>query len=88
MKVKVGTFAKSKAGHDWNQIYVIIDCDDEYVYLADGKNRTVDRPKKKKIKHIQPILCMNETIRAKIENNNLLSNEEIKKAIKDYKAED
>ena len=43
----IGMLASSKAGHDRRQIYVIIGEDDEYVYLADGRNRTVDRPKKK-----------------------------------------
>lgn len=50
-----GMLASSKAGHDRKTIYVIIDEDDEYVYLADGRNRTVDRPKKKNRKHIQII---------------------------------
>lgn len=50
-----GMLAISKAGHDRRNVYVIIEEDDEYVYLADGKNRTVDRPKKKNKKHIQII---------------------------------
>lgn len=51
----IGMLASSKAGHDRRQIYVIIGEDDEYVYLADGRNRTVDRPKRKNKKHIQII---------------------------------
>ena len=54
----IGMLASSKAGHDRRQIYVIIGEDDEYVYLADGRNRTVDRPKKKNRKHIQLIKKM------------------------------
>ena len=51
----IGMLAMSKAGHDKNTVYVITDADDEYVYLADGKIRTLDKPKKKKRKHIQII---------------------------------
>lgn len=54
----IGMLASSKAGHDRRQIYVIIGEDDEYVYLADGRNRTVDRPKRKNKKHIQIIKKM------------------------------
>ncbi len=54
----IGMLASSKAGHDRRQIYVIIGEDDEYVYLADCRNRTVDRPKKKNRKHIQLIKKM------------------------------
>ncbi len=53
-----GMLAISKAGHDRRNVYVIIEEDDEYVYLADGKNRTVSRPKKKNKKHIQIIKKM------------------------------
>ena len=53
--IEVGMLARSKAGHDKDQIFVIIKTEQEYVYLADGKTRTVSRPKKKKQKHIQII---------------------------------
>ena len=58
----VGKFAKSKAGHDKDQIYVIIKEDPEYVYLMDGKIKTVDKPKKKKKKHIQLILKQDDNV--------------------------
>ena len=47
-KFEAGMLAKSKAGHDTGKIYVIADTDDAYVYLVDGKIRTLDKPKKKK----------------------------------------
>ena len=54
-EVRTGMLAKSKAGHDKGQVYVIMDTDDAYVYLADGRIRTLCRLKRKKKKHIQPI---------------------------------
>ena len=51
----IGMLAVSRAGHDSKTTYVIIGEDSEYVYLADGRIRTVDRPKKKNKKHIQII---------------------------------
>ena len=51
----IGMLAVSRAGHDRKTTYVIIDEEDEYVYLADGQIRTVDRPKRKNKKHIQVI---------------------------------
>lgn len=47
--------ASSKAGHDKKTVYVIIEEDKEYVYLADGKTRPLTKPKKKNKKHIQII---------------------------------
>ena len=50
-----GLLAKSTAGHDEGKVYVIIDVEDAYVYLVDGEIRTLENPKKKKIKHVQII---------------------------------
>lgn len=82
MNKYIGCFATSIAGHDHNNIYVIIDADDEYVYLVDGKIRKVNNPKKKKLKHVQLIKRTDDTIAGMINNNVALSNEDIKYAIK------
>ena len=76
MNKYIGCFATSIAG------YVIIDADDEYVYLVDGKIRKVNNPKKKKLKHVQLIKRTDDTIAGRINNNVALSNEDIKYAIK------
>lgn len=75
-----GDFARSKAGHDKDKIYVIIHEDDEYVYLSDGNIRKTDHPKKKKKKHVQLIYN-------KEQPNIKTQNEAIKRAIKLYKEE-
>jgi len=55
-KFEKGMLAKSKAGHDEGNVYIIVETDKDFLYLADGKIRTLDRPKRKKRKHVQPIL--------------------------------
>ena len=55
MTLEAGMFAKAKAGHDKNCIYVIISVNDEYVYLADSLEEGTRRIKKKNRKHIQVI---------------------------------
>ena len=55
-RFKAGMLARSKAGHDIGKVYVIIEVDDAYVYLADGSIRTLKNPKKKKRKHVQ-VIC-------------------------------
>ena len=49
-----GQVVFSKSGRDKGKIFVILSVEAEYLYLVDGKLRTLDRPKKKKIKHVQP----------------------------------
>ena len=54
-RAEIGMFARSKAGHDKGKLYIILRTESEYVYLTDGKLRPMANPKKKKIKHIQPM---------------------------------
>ena len=55
-RYETGMLARSKAGHDKGHVYVIFDTDETYVYLTDGSIRTIEKPKKKKKKHVQ-IIC-------------------------------
>lgn len=50
-----GMLVKSKAGHDKGKVYVIFQMDEKYVYLVDGKLKTLAKPKKKKYCHVQVI---------------------------------
>ncbi len=77
-------FAKSKAGHDKDEIFIILYIEDEYVYLVDGKSRSIDKPKKKKMKHIQVINRIDHELQRKIEANITINDEDIKRAIKLY----
>jgi len=84
-----GKFARSKAGHDRMKVYVIVKEEAEYVYLADGVYKTLDKPKKKSKKHIQIIhKGQDENLTEKLLNKKRVSDEEIKRAIKLYERED
>lgn len=76
-----GMLAWSRAGHDEGQLYVILRVEDEYLYLTDGRLRPLERPKKKKIKHVQvlrriPEELMNMPVEA-------VKNEDIRRIIKE-----
>lgn len=57
---ETGMLAKSLAGHDKGKIYVIINIEETEIWLADGENRTLDKLKKKKKKHVQLIRQKND----------------------------
>ena len=81
-----GFLASSKAGHDKDKVYIIIKEDTEYVWLADGKLKTVDQPKKKRKKHIQIIRYFNnEEVQSKLLEGREVSDLEIVMVLKKYK---
>jgi len=48
-----GQVVFSKRGRDKNKAFVVLEVADEYVFLADGQLRPLERVKKKKVKHVQ-----------------------------------
>ncbi len=49
----VGKIVCSKAGRDKGYFMVVTDCKDDFVFVCDGKERPLERPKRKNTKHLQ-----------------------------------
>lgn len=77
-----GFLARSKQGHDKGELFLIIREEDPYVFLADGKGRTLKKPKKKKKKHVQIMKKRPLGIPDSGEEGFCLRNEDIKRVIK------
>ncbi len=75
-------FAKTKAGHDKNQIYFLLKEDEEYVYLVNGTTKSLEKPKKKNKKHIQLIKNLPTEVTGVMGAG--MTNENVKRAIKIY----
>ena len=50
--INTGDIVVSITGHDRGEHYLVIDCDKDFIYVADGRLKTLDKPKKKNIKHV------------------------------------
>lgn len=79
----IGRFAYSKAGHDKGVLYLIVREEGEYVFLCDGRLRTMEHLKRKSKKHIQPIYRYEaDAVGEKLREGIPVRDEEIKRAIK------
>ena len=74
--------AKSLCGHDKNEIYVVYREENDFVYLINGKTKTIEKPKRKKQRHIQIIKNLPEEIIEMVSQE--FTNETAKKIIKHY----
>ena len=54
MEIQTGSIVYSKAGRDKSNILLVLKVEDGYAYVADGIQRKVDKPKKKKLIHLAP----------------------------------
>ena len=66
------------------KIFIILSVEGEYVYLADGKCRSLEKPKRKKIKHIQPTKFVSEFLKEKLIEKSYLLNADIVKVLREY----
>ena len=56
MEIKCGSIIISSAGHDSGRPMVVVGAEGGFVFVADGKERKLDSPKKKNIKHVRRTL--------------------------------
>lgn len=68
MDITVGTIAYSKAGRDKHNMFIVLKVEDGYAYIADGDTRKAEKPKKKKLIHLQKTNYVYENISENIEN--------------------
>ncbi|MDI6604388.1 MAG: KOW domain-containing RNA-binding protein [Thermoanaerobacteraceae bacterium] len=82
----IGRIVRSKAGRDKDRVFVVIaEVDDKHVLIADGDLRKIEKPKKKKIIHLQKYNAVAENVREKLLNKKTVTNSDLIEALKQYK---
>jgi len=84
LNIEAGSLVLSVAGRDKGKLFVVLGLENEFCYLSDGKLRKLERPKKKKLKHVQPTGKAIEALRNKIVLGERLTNAEIRKSISGF----
>ncbi|MGI6327503.1 MAG: RNA-binding protein [Dethiobacteria bacterium] len=74
MDMESGQVVKSLAGRDQGTLYLIIGFEGNRALLANGRSHTVQKPKKKNLKHLQPYRCVVPEIKERIRQGNLSDN--------------
>ena len=53
MKLLKGSVVMAEAGRDGGKFFAVVEADEKYCLIADGKSRKLVSPKRKNIKHIR-----------------------------------
>ncbi len=82
--MELGQVVLSKCGRDKGRYLIVVGLNEskEFVYLSDGDIRKLEKPKKKKVKHIVPV-CVDEVLSSKLVKGERISNPELKRHIRD-----
>ena len=86
MSLNVADVVFSLNGRDEGKLFIVIGTQDEYSLLADGKGRRVEKPKRKKNKHLRLENKVDGKIAEKLHGEERVTNNEIRRALAEYLA--
>lgn len=82
LDITLGQVVYSRVGRDAGRKFIIFDIIDEtYVLLVDGDLRRIDKPKKKKLKHLEATEEVVAALSEKLRNKLKVTNSDIRKAL-------
>ena len=79
MDISKSDIIESLAGRDKGKIFYVIDTEDNYVLIADGKGRKLENPKRKKLKHVRRVSRTETRVAVKIQNGDKVLNSELRR---------
>ena len=69
----------SVRGRDQGELYYVVGIQEEFLLLANGKNRTLEEPKRKKQKHVEKVLRSETRVAAKLLSGDKVLNGELRR---------
>ena len=77
--IVISDVVTSTAGRDQGKLFYVIGTDPVYLTLANGKDRTLEKPKRKKRKHIQKVLRSETRVAEKLRTGDKVLNGELRR---------
>lgn len=84
MEIHRSDIVLSEAGRDKGMLFFVIDTDGVYVSLANGKERKLEHPKRKKLKHVRLVLRPDSSVAAKLRSGDKVLNSELRRELAAY----
>ena len=69
----------SNAGRDAGKLFYVLEADETWLSLVNGKDRTIEKPKRKKRKHTNKVLRSETRVAAKLRNGDKVLNSELRR---------
>ena len=69
----------STAGRDTGSLFYVIESDETYLSLVNGKDRTLEKPKRKKRKHACKVLRSETRVAEKLRSGDKVLNSELRR---------
>ena len=77
--ISTGDVVFSTAGRDQGELFYVASTDDQYVTLVNGRNRPLEKPKRKKRKHVVKVLRSETRVAEKLRSGDKVLNGELRR---------
>ena len=77
--INISDVVTATAGRDAGQWFYVISADPVFLLLANGKDRTLEKPKRKKRKHVQKVLRSETRVAQKLRSGDKVLNGELRR---------
>ena len=77
--IQIADVVRSTAGRDEGKLFYVIGMDSVYLNLVNGKDRTLEKPKRKKRRHIDKVLRSETRVAEKIRTGDKVLNSELRR---------
>lgn len=84
MELSKSDIVLALSGRDRGKYFFVIETEVEYVLIADGKSRKLEKPKRKKSKHLQLAARAESRVAAKLRSGDKVLNSELRRELADY----
>ena len=81
MDIARSDVVRSAAGRDKGELFFVLETQGDFLLLADGRRRRVERPKRKKRKHVEPVRASLTRTAEKIRSGGAVSNSELRRTL-------
>ena len=78
-EISISDIIVSTAGRDRDKLFYVIGTEGVYVLIANGKDRKLERPKRKKLKHVRFVTRTDSRVGAKLRAGEKVLNSELRR---------
>ena len=77
--IQIADVVIATAGREKGKLFYVLDMDEEFLNLVNGKDRTLEQPKRKKRRHVEEVLRSETRVAEKLRQGDKVLNSELRR---------
>ena len=77
--IQIADVVIATAGREKGKLFYVLNVDEQYLLLGNGKDRTLEQPKRKKLRHVEKVLRSETRVANKLKSGDKVLNSELRR---------